>query len=405
MITSCVQRAASAAPRENSSSEIASDHRQVVVAGQADRAVVAASSHAGVGLGAVADEVAEAPQLVGVGGLDVGEHRLEGVAVAVDVGDDRDVHAGYQSIRCHDGCGACRSPSSPRWSSPRRRSLLLRPRDGARTPVAVDAASVLQRAPARPGARTSAAGSSWLFGGTLAIELGAARAARAPPAARGCAAASAAPVLAGAATGAALVASSLDVATLPLRASPASGPWTSGCHPGLGRLGAATSSRGDGDRRRARRRRRRAAGRRLMRRFGRALVAAGRGRGRRLRRDHRSTPARRARPDLQHASSRCPRASCAATCSSWRAAPASTSARSTWSTPPPDDGRQRLRHRPGHDQAGRALRQPARATSRPTRSRLVVAHELGHVHYRDVPRGLLFARARRARRDVRPSRA
>ena len=58
---------------------------------------------AGVGVGAVADEVAEAPELlraVGLGGLD---HRLEGVPVAVDVGDDGDPHGGVASIRCRRG--------------------------------------------------------------------------------------------------------------------------------------------------------------------------------------------------------------------------------------------------------------------------------------------------------------
>jgi hypothetical protein len=43
-------------------------------------------------LGAVADEVAQAPDLLPGARRDVGEHGLEGVAVAVDVGQDRDVH-------------------------------------------------------------------------------------------------------------------------------------------------------------------------------------------------------------------------------------------------------------------------------------------------------------------------
>ena len=60
-----------------------------------------ASFDAGVGLGAVADEVAEAPDLLRPRGLGSGDHRLEGVAVAVDVGTDGDLH-GVASIRCRD---------------------------------------------------------------------------------------------------------------------------------------------------------------------------------------------------------------------------------------------------------------------------------------------------------------
>ena len=56
----------------------------------------------------------------------------------------------------------------------------------------------------------------------------------------------------------------------------------------------------------------------------------------------------------------------------------------------PHDRRQRLRGRARLDQARGALRHAAATTSRRTRSRLVVAHELGHVHYHDVPRGLLY---------------
>ena len=65
---------------------------QVVVAGEADGGVLAHQRAAVVGVGAVADDVAQAPQLAGAGGRDVGEHRLEGVPVAVDVGDDGDEH-------------------------------------------------------------------------------------------------------------------------------------------------------------------------------------------------------------------------------------------------------------------------------------------------------------------------
>ena len=37
----------------------------------------------------------------------------------------------------------------------------------------------------------------------------------------------------------------------------------------------------------------------------------------------------------------------------------------------------------------------------PAETRLVIAHELGHVHFRDVPQGSAVARARRAVRDAR----
>ena len=65
---------------------------EVVVAGQANRGVPPGELAAGIGLGSVADEVAEAPDLLRIRSGDVGEHRLESVAVAVDVGDDRDLH-------------------------------------------------------------------------------------------------------------------------------------------------------------------------------------------------------------------------------------------------------------------------------------------------------------------------
>ena len=68
------------------------DDGQVVVTGEAYRGVLAGELHADVGVGSVADEVAQAPQLGRVAGGDRIEHRLEGLAVAVDIGDDRDLH-------------------------------------------------------------------------------------------------------------------------------------------------------------------------------------------------------------------------------------------------------------------------------------------------------------------------
>ncbi len=65
---------------------------EIVVAGQADRTMLLRQRHAGVRIGAVADEVAEAPQLLAVGLGDRIEHGLERVAVAVNVGDNGDLH-------------------------------------------------------------------------------------------------------------------------------------------------------------------------------------------------------------------------------------------------------------------------------------------------------------------------
>ena len=64
------------------------EHRQVVVADQADLAALADQRRAGVGIGAVADQVAEAPDLLDAGRLDRREDGLEGGQVGVDVADD-----------------------------------------------------------------------------------------------------------------------------------------------------------------------------------------------------------------------------------------------------------------------------------------------------------------------------
>src|SRR4051794_38803685 len=66
--------------------------REVVVAGEHDVAARERELDAQIRLRAVADEVAEAPDLVDVGGVDGVEDGLEGLAVAVDVRDHRDVH-------------------------------------------------------------------------------------------------------------------------------------------------------------------------------------------------------------------------------------------------------------------------------------------------------------------------
>ena len=61
------------------------DHRQVVVAVQGDRAALPHQRRALVRLGAVADHVAEAPDLLRPGGLDRLEHRLQGREIGMDV--------------------------------------------------------------------------------------------------------------------------------------------------------------------------------------------------------------------------------------------------------------------------------------------------------------------------------
>ncbi len=69
-----------------------------MIAGEADGGVLPGELDARVGFGAVADEVAQTPDVVAFGLTDCVEHGLEGMPVAVDVGDDRDAH-GVQSRR------------------------------------------------------------------------------------------------------------------------------------------------------------------------------------------------------------------------------------------------------------------------------------------------------------------
>jgi hypothetical protein len=69
------------------------DDREIVVAGEDDRAVRLGQRDARIGVGAVADEVAEAPQLLDLRVLRGGDHGLEGVLVPMYVRRDRDAHA------------------------------------------------------------------------------------------------------------------------------------------------------------------------------------------------------------------------------------------------------------------------------------------------------------------------
>ena len=63
---------------------------------------------AGVGLGPVADHVAEAPDLLDPGLVDRREDRLEGRQVGVDVADDGDAQGGQRTLAV--------SPRSIRWA-------------------------------------------------------------------------------------------------------------------------------------------------------------------------------------------------------------------------------------------------------------------------------------------------
>ena len=59
----------------------------------------------------------------------------------------------------------------------------------------------------------------------------------------------------------------------------------------------------------------------------------------------------------------------------------------------PHDRGERLRRRASGARSGWCSTTTCWRTSRPGEVRLVVAHELGHVHHRDVPHGLLFLRS------------
>ena len=84
--------------REGGDVELA-EHREVVVADQADVAALADQVGAGVGLGAVADDVAEAPDLLDAGLVDRREDGLEGGQVGVDVADDGCAQAASVPVR------------------------------------------------------------------------------------------------------------------------------------------------------------------------------------------------------------------------------------------------------------------------------------------------------------------
>jgi hypothetical protein len=62
-----------------------------MVTGQADGDMPAREFHACIRLRPVPDKVPETPELGCIAGGDRLKRRLEGVAVAVDIGDDRDL--------------------------------------------------------------------------------------------------------------------------------------------------------------------------------------------------------------------------------------------------------------------------------------------------------------------------
>ncbi len=74
-------------PGEGRCVELA-EHRKVVVPDQADLTPLARQLDAEVGIGAVSDDVAEAPSLLDAGLVAVAENRLESGQIGVDVAED-----------------------------------------------------------------------------------------------------------------------------------------------------------------------------------------------------------------------------------------------------------------------------------------------------------------------------
>ena len=113
----------------------------------------------------------------------------------------------------------------------------------------------------------------------------------------------------------------------------------------------------------------------------------------------------RDRAALQPFRRSCRRGARAPTCSSWRRRRASRSATSTSSTP----ASARPAPTPTSPGSGSSKRVVLYDTLLrdfdPRETRLVVAHELGHVRYHDVPRGLLYLLLVAPRGDVRGRRA
>ena len=184
-MTSCVQRAASAAPVENSLEvEVAGDG-QVVVAGQADVGVLArqaARSRWGRRRSRRCRPGTRSPRRPCP---HVGEHRLEGVAVAVDVGDDGDLHGSRGRLAVGHSLRTWNAPAGLPWpwllpsSLRRRRSCCCGRVTASSTPAPVEPGSYFSAAEIER-ARDYRHGQLVLFAAGTAIEVALLVLARAP---------------------------------------------------------------------------------------------------------------------------------------------------------------------------------------------------------------------------------
>ena len=301
----------------------------------------------------------------------------------------------------HGGRLACRSPWSPRWSSPRRPCCSCDPATRAslrcrwrREPISAGPARASPRLPA-PAAVLSAR-ALLVEGGVLVLLVPRARPRRLRRPGRR------RPVAAGAAA-ARRCRSRSGVAPLPVQRDRArAGQGRRAGRPSPGRLGAATSPSPQAIGARVRRRRAArcwsaacaASAADWWMPGAAAVVAFGV--------DHHLRRPDRARPDLQPVQAAAGGRRRAATCSTLAKQAGRRRRRGLRDRRPrAHDRGQRLRQRARPHEARRALRQPAATTSRRDETRLVVAHELGHVRYRDVPRGLLYLAIVAPVRDVR----
>jgi hypothetical protein len=86
------------------------EHGEVVVPDQADLAALAHQLGAAVGLGAVADHVAEAPDLLHLGGVDRAQRGLERGQVGMDVADYGYAHEMRRARRARGGIPRLQGP-------------------------------------------------------------------------------------------------------------------------------------------------------------------------------------------------------------------------------------------------------------------------------------------------------
>ena len=91
-------------------------HNHVVVSGETGRRAGVDRGHAGVGVGAVADQIAEAPDLIDAGLIDPAEHRGQRGKIGVDVRDDGDsASANAITTWCAEPPYRSRWRASPAW--------------------------------------------------------------------------------------------------------------------------------------------------------------------------------------------------------------------------------------------------------------------------------------------------